>query len=267
MARWPYANWVLIGVTCLISVVVLAEPPSAPARWDDHEPAEEVVERLRHELADPPVSKLALSRVHFRIWQPFTHVLVHADLFHLAGNMLFLFVFGNAVNARLGHGLFLALYFAVGAVAGLAWLGFDGGMAVVGASGAIMGIVGVFLVLYPLNNIRVFIWWFVYLRVWEVSSCWLILLYLVFDLFGTVTGGDGVAYISHLAGAAVGIGVGVGLLATGVVEPIYSERNMLQVLGWQAEIEERPRRGAWPDLPVAGAKRRVRVDDEPDWGA
>ena len=57
-----------------------------------------------------------------RFAQLLTHVLVHADLWHLLGNMWFLFCFGNAVNAKLGHAVYLTLYFCLGAVAGLAWV-------------------------------------------------------------------------------------------------------------------------------------------------
>lgn len=267
MERWPYANWVLIGLTCLISLAMLANP-QPEYHWNGDEPVKDSVERLRQDMEDPAVSKLALSRQHFRIWQPFTYVLVHADIFHLIGNMLFLFCFGNAINARLGHALFLVLYFALGAVAGLAWLSLDYGIALVGASGAIMGIVGLFFVFYPLNEVRVFYWWFVYFGSWELSSFWLILLYVLFDLFGTVAGrSDGVAYVCHLAGAAAGIGVAITLLVTGIIEPVYGERNFLQFMGWQSEVEDRPRRQPLPDLPVAGAKRKRRPveEDEPDW--
>lgn len=264
MERWPYANWALIGLTCLASLAIWAQP--TPPVWDGQEPVEQAVERLRREV-DEPVSKLGLSREHFQVWQPFTYVLVHADVFHLAGNMLFLFCFGNAINSRLGHTLFLVLYFALGMVAGLAWLCFDRGGALIGASGAIMGIVGLFFVLYPLNEVRVWYWWFVYFGTWEVSSCWLILLYLLFDLFGTVAGrGDGVAYLCHLAGAAAGIIAGFALLATGFLRPLYYERNLLQVLGWQEEVADRPRREPLPDLPVAGAgRRRLATEDEAEW--
>ena len=83
---------------------------------------------------------------------------------HLLGNLLFLFTFGNAVNAKLGHLPFLALYFGSGAFAGLAWLLLGSRVPVLGASGAIMGITGAFLVLYPLNEISYYDEWSLRLR-------------------------------------------------------------------------------------------------------
>jgi membrane associated rhomboid family serine protease len=58
----------------------------------------------------------------FRSYQLVTALFQHAGLLHLAGNMLFLFVFGNAVNAKLGHPAFLAAYLGIGVLTGVAWL-------------------------------------------------------------------------------------------------------------------------------------------------
>ena len=117
--------------------------------------------------------------------------------------MIFLFCFGNAVNAKLGQGLFLAAYFLLGALDGVAWLLLGNGMPVVGASGAIMGIVGIFLVLFPRNDVNV-LYWFggAYGGSFSIAAIFLILFYMTCDLIGTLTGGGGgVAYICHLAGA------------------------------------------------------------------
>src|SRR5262249_49516641 len=168
------------------------------------------------------------------------------------GNMIFLFVFGNAVNAKLGHFWFLGAYFLLGAFAGLGWLLLGKGLPMIGASGAIMGIVGMFLILFPRNEVRVFYWitWY-WMGSFTIASGAVIGFYMVCDLLGTLFGGGGaIAYIAHLTGAAGGMALAIGLLSSRLIRSESYEENMLQLLGWrpkkrrrkkvQAE-EERPR--------------------------
>ncbi|MEW6252812.1 MAG: rhomboid family intramembrane serine protease [Planctomycetota bacterium] len=187
--RQPIANWLLVGATVLISAAAI------------------VSDQL--DMANP----LLLQRHAFSIPQLFTSLFLHDGFVHLLGNMVFLFCFGNAVNAKLGHALFVLAYLLLGALAGLAWLLMDTGTAALGASGAIMGIVGMYLVFYPRNDVAVFyfFWLFYFVRtgVFTVSSYWIILLYLLFDAWGLLLGDGGVAYVAHLAGAVAGIGAAV----------------------------------------------------------
>src|SRR5205085_1662535 len=135
----------------------------------------------------------------------------------------------------LGHGLFLFCYLLLGAVAGWAFLLVGDARPVVGASGAIMGLMGIFLVLFPRNEVRVFYWWGILgWGVFYIATVWVILFYLICDLGGAVfdTGG-GIAYMAHIAGGFVGIGVGIGLVSSGWVQSTKYEENLLQVLGWQ----------------------------------
>src|SRR5208283_1119595 len=130
-------------------------------------------------------------------------------------NMLFLWVFGNAVCAKLGNLAYPFIYFGLGAVAGLvSQLIHD--RPTIGASGAINGIVGMFLVWYLVNQITC---WYGYLFFGggdagelTVSSFWLILMWLVFDLWGAIRGGGNIAYSAHLAGFAAGFGLAIFLL-------------------------------------------------------
>jgi membrane associated rhomboid family serine protease len=265
MERWPIANWVLIGFTTLVSFAVWAHPTPKPD-FDPSvldNPTFENLKALRDRLnEDPDVTPLSLMRHHIKPWSPFSYALVHADVFHLAGNMFFLFVFGNAINAKLGHVSFLIWYFLLGAIAGCAWLAFGSGMALVGASGAIMGLTGMFLVFYPRNDVSVFYWFsFYWTGVFAISSFWVVLFYMAFDLFGTLAKhGDGVAYICHLAGALVGITSAIALVTIGLAEPAVGEENLLQVLGLAPPTERdgkfgRKKRKLAP-LPVASAKRK-----------
>src|SRR5271166_1799251 len=168
MYRLPLANWVLIGITSLVSLSILfsewASQESVhspkPLRYQQNkklskEEFDELIDEIERSSRDS-LPAMALNRNDFSLVQLFTYVFVHGDLLHLAGNMMFLFVFGNAVNAKLGHGLFVACYFLLGAFSGACWLIFSNGIALVGASGAIMGLVGIFFVLFPKNDVQIF---------------------------------------------------------------------------------------------------------------
>jgi membrane associated rhomboid family serine protease len=242
MERPPFANWLLIVVTTIISMLIISgnwprEAPSqdAPRKGPRNKEIEAFERRLTIEFGPPP---LALKPHDFSITQLFTHLFVHADIFHLIGNMIFLFCFGNAVNAKLGQGVFLGAYFLFGAVAGLAWLLLGSGAPLVGASGAIMGIVGIFLVLFPRNDVNIFYWFGgAFAGSFRLAAIWLILFYLLCDLLGTAFNAGGVAYICHLTGALGGIGLAIGLLRSGLAAPTDYEENLLQYLGWQPKMD------------------------------
>ena len=194
-----------------------------------------------------PVNRFALhtSKGDFRLWQLITYQFVHADFWHLLGNMLFLFCFGNAINAKLGHWQFILLYVACGIFAGLGWLVLGRGGALVGASGAIAGINGLFLVLYPLNEIAV--WDLAYMHltgdVLRIPSWVFITFYMVMDLIGTMMWwGGGVAYVCHLAGEILGIGIAMGLVLAGIVTSGRGEKNLLEMWEWVKEPEPEPKR-------------------------
>jgi membrane associated rhomboid family serine protease len=128
--------------------------------------------------------------------------------------------------------LYVLAYLATGAVAGLSWLLIGDGETLIGASGAVMGVVGLFAIYYPKNEVRMF--YFVVFRwgTFSVSAIWLILIYFGLDLYGTVFGsGDSVAYIAHVIGALLGAGVGWVLVARRIVPSDANEVNLLQMLG------------------------------------
>ena len=87
----------------------------------------------------------------------FGYMWLHNNYPHIIGNLVFIWVFGNAVCSKVGNILYLPLYIATGVVAAVAHLVFDG-REVVGASGAIFGMVGAYFVFYPFNSIKCFVY-------------------------------------------------------------------------------------------------------------
>ncbi len=144
---------------------------------------------------------------------PFVSVLtamfLHGGWLHLLGNMLFLFVFGNNVEDRLGRLRFLGFYLLCGYAATYGFALFQGSSTqpLVGASGAIAGVLGAYLVLYPRAKVLSLLSFFFFLPVrlpaWLVLGGWFVLQYLYFRGAG-VAAGSGVAYGAHVVGFAVG---------------------------------------------------------------
>ena len=239
MKRIPWANWGLILATVVISLAVPYGTEEVSVR------SFEV--RIHHDY-----SPLVLQREGFAAYQLITALFQHADVIHLFGNMLFLFVFGNAINAKLGHVGFLASYLGIGVLEGLVWLLIGREAACLGASAAIMGLCGMFLVLYPRNDVRMF--WgegnvALVTRSWthEIPGWAIVLLYLAFDLWGALSNRKaGIGYVSHLVGALLGIILAIILLKGGWLAPDRGEQTLLQWLSGQGPVEEvmpdRPRR-------------------------
>jgi membrane associated rhomboid family serine protease len=101
------------------------------------------------------VYTFAVVPAHFSLVDVFTAMFVHAGLAHLTGNLLFLWIFGDNVEDRLGHGRFVMFYLLCGFVAAFAQTALDPESTVpmVGASGAIAGVMGAYLVLYPHSRV------------------------------------------------------------------------------------------------------------------
>jgi membrane associated rhomboid family serine protease len=143
---------------------------------------------------------------------------MHAGWLHLGGNMLFLWVFGDNVEHRAGPILYLVVYLAFGVVGSLAQILSDAGSVIptLGASGAISGVLGAYIVLFPTNRVTVFLFRFLT----QVPAIVAIGIWIVFQLisgFGATVVSDesagGVAYLAHIGGFAAGVIVGLLLRA------------------------------------------------------
>ena len=141
-----------------------------------------------------------------------TYQFLHQGWGHLVGNMLFLYVFGNGVEDRLGKVGYLAFYLGGGVLAGLGHMAVSSSP-VLGASGSVAAVTGLYLFLFPLSNVTI-VYWFVFVGAFEISSIVLILFQIGQNVVMHLFGGSQVAYMAHLAGYSYGIVVGAGLLWT-----------------------------------------------------
>ena len=139
-----------------------------------------------------------------------THMFLHGGWMHLLGNMLFLFIFGDNMEDMLGHVGFALFYLASGfAAAGLQFVADPfSPVPMVGASGAIAGVMGGYMLLFPKARVDILLIIFIFIRVIPVPAWIMLGLWFAFQLvagFATPTEGGGVAYWAHAGGFIAGL--------------------------------------------------------------
>jgi rhomboid family protein len=156
-------------------------------------------------------------------WQALlTSMFLHGSWMHLIGNMWFLWIFGNNVEDSMGRLRFVLFYLITGLAAGAAFVYFNptSAMPLVGASGAISGVMGAYLVLYPRARVDTLFFFLIFFRVIPVPA-WLILGYwfLIQLASSTVAGtGAGVAYAAHVGGFLAGV----------LLVPLFANRRLVR---------------------------------------
>ncbi len=146
-----------------------------------------------------------------------TSIFLHGGWAHLVGNMLYLGIFGDNVEDALGHGWYTLFYVAAGIAAGVAQVATAPSSTIpaIGASGAIAGVLGVYLVLYPTAPVRVLVPTFFFMRVARLPAIVVLGMWFVIQLFnGALSLGvatmatGGVAWFAHIGGFVAGLIIG-----------------------------------------------------------
>ena len=202
----PVVTWGLIAINLAVFAWELSLGPSLGG-----EVARLSFQPARFFGTDPPHLD-AFSRLLPLLTSQF----LHGGWLHLAGNMLFLAIFGDNVEDALGHVLYLVFYLLCGAAACLTQ-GFAqpaSTVPMVGASGAIAGVLGAFFLLFPAARVLTLLILFVFFPVVEIPAFFFLLYWFLLQfvsgagLFGLAgAGGDGVAWWAHVGGFAAGLSV------------------------------------------------------------
>ena len=147
----------------------------------------------------------------------FTSMFMHGGLFHIFGNMLYLWIFGNNVEDTLGHGRFLGFYLASGVAAALAQTLMDPSSSVpmIGASGAVSGVLGAYLFLFPRASVLTLLIFGFFIRIVRIPALivlgfWIVVQFLngIVTFGGSAGSGEpqgGVAFFAHIGGFLAGI--------------------------------------------------------------
>ncbi len=222
----PYVNWALIAIN--IAVFVLITVPLSSSRPDLSDPA--LIDYLAllgvpgglpaeiifdHITAyDLTVFKYGYRPAAASLLTIFTAMFLHGGWMHLAGNMLFLWIYGDNVEHRLGHLGYLLAYLGAGLAATLFFDLFvpNSQVPMLGASGAISGVLGFYFLWFPRNRIKVFVFLFPFIMTTFLIPARIVLgVYVVIDnilpFMTTSAEGGGVAHGAHLGGFLAGLGL------------------------------------------------------------
>ncbi|MGL4460569.1 MAG: rhomboid family intramembrane serine protease [Planctomycetia bacterium] len=252
--RIPYANLGIVA-TCISLFVLQVAVPGEWSEWLVLYPTNakdqflelyaEPLELMDAEKQIEVQELLDMMERHGWTRQPWSFVtcaFLHGGVFHLVFNMLFLTLFGCAVNSELGDLKYLAFFLVAAAVSSAGHL-LLGSLGLVGASGAICGVTGMVAALFPRNDVRMlyFFWILFVLRagVVEWSALWVIGFWFVGDLFSqTLSGtGSGVAYLAHITGTILGFSTG--LLA---LKLRWVESDGYDFMSWYFKVDLSPKR-------------------------
>lgn len=172
-----------------------------------------------------------------------TSMFLHGGIMHIAGNMLFLWVFGNNVEDAMGHGRFIAFYLLCGLAAAMAQGFSDVGSKVpmIGASGAISGVLGAYLVLHPRATVHSLLFLGIFVRVLALPAVIVLVLWFLLQVVNAALApmGEegGVAFLAHIGG----------FIAGAILIPMFRSQAAVQ---WQAREKRehgpwQPRNGPW----------------------
>lgn len=217
----PVVNYALIAIN--VAVFLLITVPLGAQPLDPSDPANAEFIRQRVELYGKDVLRYGASAydvvVHRFGYRPaegtplslLTSMFLHGGFMHLAGNMLFLWIYGDNVEARLGRVRYLIAYLVSGAAATLFFAAFDmsSQIPLVGASGAISGVLGFYFVFFPRNVVHVAVLLFpVFMNVIQIRARFVLGFYLIVDNLLPVLAAQSsnVAYGAHIGGFLAGFG-------------------------------------------------------------
>ncbi|MEO0344203.1 MAG: rhomboid family intramembrane serine protease [Pseudomonadota bacterium] len=193
--RTPYVTWALIATNVLVFLgtwPLFSDPGALMGFFGD--------------WAMIPSEVTGQGEYHTML----TSMFLHGGFGHLAGNMLFLYIYGDNIEDELGPFWFLLFYLTSGFAAAFAHLAtnFGSNVPTVGASGAIAGVMGAYLLMYPKARVDVLLFLVIFIRVFTVPAWLLLGFWMVSQMFSgftTPTGGGGVAYWAHIGGFVAGI--------------------------------------------------------------
>jgi membrane associated rhomboid family serine protease len=198
--RFPFVNYSLIALNIIVFILELMAGPN--------------LETALYEIALIPANVTAGFDLG-DLKAIFTSMFLHAGLSHLLGNMLYLWIFGDNVEDRIGHFWYLVFYLAGGVVAAFAHVALNPNSVIptVGASGAIAAVLGAYLILFPQVKVLTFVPIGFFLRLTLLPASLLLGFWFVLQLFnGLLTLGladmGGTAFWAHIGGFVFGVLIG-----------------------------------------------------------
>lgn len=189
----PYVTYVILGINSIVFLLQLATPP-----------------QFTYQFAIIP--KMASVDVGHYSMTLFSSMFLHGGFAHLAGNMLYLWIFADNVEGILGHTKFILFYLFCGLAAGLLQTAIDPGatVPVIGASGAIAGVLGAYMITFPRAKVHALIFLFWYITTVRIPAIYVLGFWFIIQVTNglTMMGIDttgGVAWFAHIGGFVAGL--------------------------------------------------------------
>jgi membrane associated rhomboid family serine protease len=160
------------------------------------------------------INRYGLVPAHMRPFTLVTSMFLHGGWVHIIGNMMFLWAFGKSLEDAMGHSKFLAFYMICGVAAGIAHVALNlyTTLPTVGASGAIAGVMGAYLVKFPRARIHTLVFLFFFVTMADIPAAFILVYWFITQLFseyGSITQtqvvNGGVAYAAHIGGFVTGM--------------------------------------------------------------
>lgn len=160
------------------------------------------------------LTRYGVVPAHFRPVTLVTSMFLHGGWSHIIGNMLFLWAFGKSLEDAMGHSKFLAFYMICGVAAGIAHVAMNSftTLPTVGASGAIAGVMGAYLIKFPRAKIHTLVFLFIFVTMADIPAAFILVYWFLTQLFseyGSITQtqvvNGGVAYAAHIGGFITGM--------------------------------------------------------------
>lgn len=199
--RTPYVTWALMALNVLIFLSYVHTFADTRA-----------LSSVYYHYALIP-ARLSNAEVPYTL---ITSMFLHGGWMHLLGNMLFLFIFGDNVEDEMGHAPFALFYLASGLAAAFLQYATEPASQVpmVGASGAIAGVMGAYLLLYPKARVDIFVFLVFIIRIFPIPAWIMLGLWFAMQFFGGLSadpGTGGTAYWAHAGGFVAGLGLAIPL--------------------------------------------------------
>ena len=258
---FPVVNYSMIALCAVVFLLQLSTPEDGPSLVErygmiparvTHPDQPVTIPAIEHRQTPSGIEQVVVERPAAPsgvppIWTLLTCVFLHGGWMHIIGNLWFLHIFGDNVEDRMGHGGYLLFYLASGVAASAVHLLSDPSSAVptIGASGAIAGVMGAYMFLYPHSRVLTIIPIFIIIQIVTIPApLFLGIWFLIQLLQGSQAGATGVAWWAHIGGFVAGALVALVLKQVHYLRPPVEERR--QVTSTRVPVWRTPsRRDPW----------------------
>ncbi|NLC76226.1 MAG: rhomboid family intramembrane serine protease [Clostridia bacterium] len=200
--RRPFVNWLIIGINIYAFILQLSLSPAELQQFFQ-----------QFGIIPARISGFEFSMLFTGTWTPllplFTAMFLHGGWWHLLGNMLYLWVFGDNIEDRLGHLGYLIFYLLMGIAASLThvWSDPTSTVPMIGASGAVAGVLGAYFITFPRARVVALVPVFFFLTFTEIKAVYFLFFWFLLQALsglGSIPGAQAVAWWAHIGGFIAG---------------------------------------------------------------